>query len=743
MDKSNTPFAALGAEAPRKVVMKGRPSFYVSLHQNILDDDDDNRNKTIAPAMKEPAKDSKNLYDSLLEGESLSFPFPAIKTWIWDSFKNPRWILDDFIAGSTVACVLIPNAMAESLIAGFSDDNIHYGLYSCMFPMMIYTFFGTSKLLAIGPMATACIILSEVFKQTKAYDAKSDEMKMMITQVFTMLVGIIVLILGFVKLSFLDSLLSRPAIEGFLSAVVINVITEQLIKVMQLKGIHVETIFEKFYEISKKIDQTNIASLLLFCGAFLMILALTMLKKKLNPKNPIVGIALQCTPIWVALTGAIVSTSLDLKHKYKVPHVKEIPAAFMPPQFPPIFDPNFPQLVAELLPNVMVICLIGYVESASISNKLSTQFGFRVDHNVELIAFGFSNFFGSFVRSFPIFGSLSRTPINLTCGGKTQLSTCFTAIFVLVAIIALSSAMAYIPMGCIISTIVFSLSKVIAVHEGVFLYKHHKFDFLQFAVAFLAVFIFGTDKGLYVCLGVSFLLVLKTTSTPSVIFQNLIKESSMFKDKNFQKLVGAAPVRGNQLQAINVEVNDRESKKKGYRKSVLERRTTALLTEKYMGKDLTYFDVCLCLDINCQKKAHILVVKLDKRLYYANCTSIKVFLEPVKLFMIERKKISRMIEQKSFDSKSFDNQLLDLKIQGPPIRGIIFDASKLIFIDYSSLKCIQELMDEFEAADVEIRLSHLKPEIVEALQAHGWDEDIVEQSRNCLLYTSPSPRDQA
>jgi MFS superfamily sulfate permease-like transporter len=105
------------------------------------------------------------------------------------------------------------------------------------------------------------------------------------------------------------------------------------------------------------------------------------------------------------------------------------------------------------------------------------------------------------------------------------------------------------------------MSKVIALHEAVFLLKHHKFDFMQFSIAFLAVFAFGTDRGLYMCLALSFVIVLKTASKPSVIFQNLLKESSLFKDKNFLKLI-MTPEDDDELklEAINVRKSQRTRK---------------------------------------------------------------------------------------------------------------------------------------------------------------------------------------
>ena len=420
----------------------------------------------------------------------------------------------DLLAGFTVAVVLIPQGMAYAMIVGLPPV---YGLYASLIPLILYAFMGTSRQLAVGPVAMDSLLVAAGLG---ALTISGVENYIAIVLFLTFFVGIIQLVLGILRMGFLVNFLSKPVISGFTSAAALIIIFSQL---KHLLGTNIAG-SNKFHQLIanafEKLPETNPYDLGLGILGILLIVGI----KKWNKKIP--GILI------VVVLGILTAYLLQLESK-GLKLVGDIPKG-LPNMRIPLADMNMNlEYLKDLWPIALTLALIGYLEAISIGKGIEEKNNQdNIDANQELVALGTANVAGSFFLTFPISASFSRSAINNELGAKTNLAGLVTATIVLLTLLFLTPLFYYLPKAILASIIMVSVFGLIDGKYGKSLWKHRKDEFVLLIFTFLITLFVGITAGILIGVLISLLLMVYRTSKPHIAVLGKIKDTDYYKNVN-------------------------------------------------------------------------------------------------------------------------------------------------------------------------------------------------------------------
>lgn len=428
----------------------------------------------------------------------------------WLRGYNKQDFLKDLIAGLTVGVVLIPQGMAYAMIAGLPPV---YGLYAAVFPLLVYVFLGTSRQLAIGPVAMDSLLVAAGLG-TLAITGIDNYIAMAIFLAF--LVGAIQFILGIFRLGFLVNFLSKPVIRGFTSAAAFIIIFSQL---KHLLGVNIAK-SSKFHQLVlnalEKLGETNMYDFVIGLSGILLIIAL----KKWNQKIPSI--------LLVVILGVLAVYFLNLE-SYGVKIVGEVPKGLPTFQIP---DINFENIL-NIWPIALTLALIGYLEAISIGKAIEEKAGKEtIDANQELVALGSSNMVGSFFQAYPVTASFSRSAISGESGVKTNLGALFSVLLVVLTLLFLTPLFYYLPNAVLASIIMVSVFNLIDFSYPNNLWKNRRDEFIVLMITFLTTLFVGIPQGILLGVLFSLLLMVYRTSNPHFAVLGNIKNSDYYKNVN-------------------------------------------------------------------------------------------------------------------------------------------------------------------------------------------------------------------
>jgi SulP family sulfate permease len=416
----------------------------------------------------------------------------------------------DLIAGITVGIILIPQGIAYALIAGLPAI---YGLYCALLPQIMYAIFGSSRQVAIGPVAMDSLIVATGVSTLAL--AGSDSY-ISIAILLALLVGTLQFLMGIFKLGFFVNFLSKPVITGFTSAVALTIGLNQfrnLLGVDFIQSDQIQILLEDFWEqiLDFNLHTTSIG----FIAAIIIILF-----RRINKKIPN---ALIIVVLWILIMKYFGENFQD------VAIVKGIPSGL--PSFSiPLFD--F-QLIKELMPIALTLVMVGYLETISIGKSLEAkQDEYRVRPNQELIALGLSNIVGSFFKAYPSTSSFSRSAINQESGGTTGMSALISVVMVVLTLLFLTPYFYFLPNTVLAAIIIVAVFGLINFKEGRFLWKTNRLDFWMMLTTFLATLIFGIEYGILIGVGLSLGILIFRTSRPYIAELGKVPDANFYRNKN-------------------------------------------------------------------------------------------------------------------------------------------------------------------------------------------------------------------
>lgn len=414
----------------------------------------------------------------------------------------------DLFAGLTVGVMLIPQGMAYAMLAGLPPI---FGLYAAFVPQIIYAFTGTSRQLAVGPVAMDSLLVAAGLGAL-AISKIEDYISMAVFLAFFM--GAIQLLLGILRMGFLVQLLSKPVINGFTSAAAIIIGMSQL---KHLLGVQVPSnnrLHVLLIDIFGQLENTNVYALGLGILSMIIIWGF----KKWIPKFPGILVA-------VVLSILVVYwTRWDLNGLRIVGDVPEgLPAI----SFPRITMEN----IQTLLPTALTLALVAFLEAVSVAKAIQEQHkDYEINANQELRALGLSNIVGSFFQSYPTTGGFSRTALNHFAGAKTGLSFLISAAVVATTLLFLTPLFYYMPLTTLAALVIVAVSSLIDLKYPLVLLKTRMDEFLLLNFTFLTTLFVGITQGILFGVALSLVLLIYRISNPHFAFLARIKGSSIFKN---------------------------------------------------------------------------------------------------------------------------------------------------------------------------------------------------------------------
>jgi len=414
----------------------------------------------------------------------------------WLPNYKKEWLKGDIGAGLTIGVMLIPQGMAYASIAGMPAV---YGLYASIVPILIYAILGTSRQLAVGPVAMVSLLTATAIGSFEGLSV-SDYILYAILLAF--LVGVIQFLLGLFRLGFLVNFLSHPVVSGFTSAAALIIGLSQLKHLLGIEIARTHHINEIMLSAFEKINEVNWTAFTIGIAGILIIVGI----KKINKSLP--------SQLFAVIFGIVIVSIFGLgEGAYSIKIIKDIPSTL--PKFQiPLFDLEIIQL---LVPMALTIALVSFMESIAVAKAIQTKHrDYKVLPNQELISLGLANVFGSFFQSFPTTGGFSRTAVNDQAGAKTGLASIISAVLIIVTLLFLTPLFYNLPKAILASVIMVAVFGLIDYKEAIHLWKSNRTDFFLLVITFIATLTIGIEKGIGLGVILSLAMVILKTTRPHV-----------------------------------------------------------------------------------------------------------------------------------------------------------------------------------------------------------------------------------
>lgn len=411
--------------------------------------------------------------------------------------------------------MLIPQGMAYAMIAGLPPI---YGLYASTVPLMVYALFGTSRHLSVGPVAIDPILIATgigVF----AMAGTREYISLAIT--LALMVGFIQFCFGFFKLGFLINFLSHPVITGFTSAAAIIIGSSQFNHVLGNEVPGQQYMQDIIRSLITGFENIHVLTFLIGAGAIVFLLVL----KKLFPVVP--------GPLIVLVISIAMVSIFHLDH-LGLSIVGDIPRGLPLPQIPTFDIPTF----RKLLPTASALALLSFTESMAISRTIQAKHKeYKIVPDKELMALGLANFLGSIFRSFPVSGGFTRSSLNEQSGAKTNLSSIFSALIIILTLLFLTPLFFYLPKVILASIIIVAVIRLINIKEAKYLWHVDRKDFLMMFATFMGTLFLGIGEGIGIGVGLSLAWIIFEASYPHHAELGRIPGTKYFRNiKRYNKL---------------------------------------------------------------------------------------------------------------------------------------------------------------------------------------------------------------
>ncbi|MCJ1479134.1 hypothetical protein MMC13_007818 [Lambiella insularis] len=460
----------------------------------------------------------------------LSYYVP-ITNWVpqykWSYLKG------DLIAALTMASFYIP--MALSYASNLGHIPPINGLYSFVFNPLIYAFMGTCPQMVVGPEAAGSLLVGSVVRNSVDIGHSTDEdnaMHARIAGVVTGMAGAVIFIAGVTRLGFLDSVLSRPFLRGFISAIGFVILVDQLIPEMGLtklakhaEGVSHGSSVDKIIFLVSNVQSAHGLTTAVSFGSFAIIMVCRTMKRRLQPRYP----SFAYIPdrfIVVALSAVLTwACRWDKQGLEILGEVKSSTGSSFPFHWP--FVPSHMKHVREAMSTSFLIALLGFFESSVAAKALGVGGskpdegiqGMTLSANRELIALGFANLVGGCFMALPAFGGYGRSKVNASTGGRTPMSSIILSLITIICVLYLLPAFHYLPKGVLsamVSVVAYSLIEECP-HDIRFFVRIRGFAELGLmALIFAATILYSLPLGIALGIGLSILSLIRHATKPRI-----------------------------------------------------------------------------------------------------------------------------------------------------------------------------------------------------------------------------------
>ncbi|KAM9506356.1 solute carrier family 26 member 6 isoform 7-T7 [Salvelinus alpinus] len=445
--------------------------------------------------------------------------------------------LGDLISGISVGIMHLPQGMAYALLASVPPV---FGLYTSFYPVLVYCLLGTSRHISIGTFAVISIMIGSVTERlapdsdftflngtngTAVLDVTArDAYRVQIAASTTVLSGLFQVLLGMVRFGFVVTYLSEPLVRGYTTGAATHVVVSQLKYIFGIHPARFSGPLSQVYiliDICRHLPETNIGALVVSLVALVVLIVVKELNSCYEKKLPL--------PIPIELIVIVAATLISyygkLNSQYDVAVVGEIPRGLKSPSLPDV------SLWGMVVGDAFAVAIVGYAINISLGKTFGLKHGYKVDSNQELVALGLSNTVGGFFQCYSVTASMSRSLIQESTGGRTQVAGVVSSVIVLITILQLGTLFEELPKA-VLSCIVFVNLK------GMFkqyldipaLWKSNTVDLLVWLVTLVCTILLNLDLGLAASIAFSLLTVIFRTQLPRYSILGQVPGTELYLD---------------------------------------------------------------------------------------------------------------------------------------------------------------------------------------------------------------------
>ncbi|NP_001410200.1 solute carrier family 26 member 6 [Danio rerio] len=444
--------------------------------------------------------------------------------------------IGDLISGISVGIMHLPQGMAYALLAAVPPV---FGLYSSFYPILIYFIFGTSKHISVGTYAVMSVMIGSVTERlapdsdftfpgnetnsTYIDFSSRDAERVKIAATVTFLSGIFQLLLGVVRFGFVVTYLSEPLVRSYTTAAAIHVIVSQLKYSFGINPHRYSGPLSLIYtviEICALLGKTNIGTLVVSIVTIVGLIIAKELSALAAKKIPI-PIPVELITIIIA---TVVSWYMDLKTIYKVEVVGEIPSGLQAPVAPKVSQ------LGSMVGDAFALAVVGYGIAISLGRIFALKYAYKVDSNQELIALGLSNSIGGLFSCFAISCSMSRSMVQVSTGGKSQVAGAISALVILVILLKIGELFEELPKAVLAAIIYVNLQGMMKQFGDICsLWRTNKVDMVVWVMTMILTILFNPDMGLAASIAFSILTVVFRTQLPKYSILGQIPGTDIYK----------------------------------------------------------------------------------------------------------------------------------------------------------------------------------------------------------------------
>lgn len=428
----------------------------------------------------------------------------------------------DTMASFIATILLIPQSMGYALLAGLPAV---VGLYAGIIPSILYSLFGTSRTLAVGPVAVTSMMTATILAP---FTVSSSDHYAAIAIMLAFLSGVFLILMSLLKMGFLSNLLSHPVISGFISASAILIAVGQF---KHLIGVQAQgnNLIELGQSMVRHIEDINMPTVIL---SIISVLSLVLLKRHLTTTLSKLGLSENTANmlgksgpviVVVATTSCVAAFSLDslgIKIVGSINnHLPTIPVEYF----------TLDTLI-DLLPGAFIISIVGFVGSVSVAQSFAAKRKQSINPNQELVGLGLANLGAAFSGSFPVTGGFSRSVVNVSAGATTPMTGILTGLLMLFTLLFLTPLFYYLPTAVLASCIVTSILQLIDFKDFTRLYRFSKQEALGLLATFFVVLFISMETGIIVGVSLSLLFFLWHTSHPHIAVVGRLPGTEHFRN---------------------------------------------------------------------------------------------------------------------------------------------------------------------------------------------------------------------
>lgn len=481
--------------------------------------------------------DNETKFCEKLKSKTKSCGTKNVRNFLWTTIPILSWLSNynvlkdlpgDIVSGITIAVIQIPQSIGSSLLAKVPPIN---GIYTSIFPVLVYVIFGTSRHASIGTFIIVNIMIGQTIEEMTSSDLEpvSKYTPTQIGAAFCFNIAMIQFLMYTFRLGIISSLLSKVLISGFTCGAAVSVIASQIghifgIQMQSVRGYF--SVLFTFYEAGRHVSLGN------FNWITILVSSITIFALLLNMFYISPTLAKRCpfpfpAEIICVVIGTCLAKYLNLREKYDINLLGHIPLGI-----PSIEPPPF-----ELLPKIfwesLFPAIIGYTVTVSLSLPIAQKFNYKINFNQELLALGFCHLCGSFFSCVPPSASLSRTVLSPTIGGKTQLSSFISCLILLCVLLWIGPFFEYLPVSVVACIIVITLKGLLMqVKDLRKFWRLSHFDGLIWISTFLATIFLSTVLGLATGFALNLIYILAREMMPYTCRLGYVPQKSLYVDCN-------------------------------------------------------------------------------------------------------------------------------------------------------------------------------------------------------------------